>query len=221
MAGYEPGLFQPSGRIGIIGAPGISTSFLDISLRAHWVTGGPIIGESSFVFDAGELDPKYAFTKGFMSWASVGVYTFGAQVVEVEVDEATGKVDVTRVWSVHDVGRAINPGAVEGQIQGGVVQGLGYSLFEEMVWDGGRLVNPSFMDYKIPGAHDVPPKIDAIIIENRESAHPFGAKGVGEPPIVGIAPAIANAVRHAVGVRIRRLPLTPERVLCGVMEKPA
>lgn len=212
---------RPGGRIGIIGAPAITTSFVDISLRAHWVTGGPIIGESSFVFDAGELDPKYAFTKGFMSWASLGVYTFGAQIVEVEVDETTGKVDVTQVWSVHDVGRAINPGAVEGQIQGGVVQGLGYSLFEEMVWDGGRLVNPSFMDYKIPGALDVPPKIDAIIIENRESTHPFGAKGVGEPPIVGIAPAIANAVRHAVGVRIRRLPLTPERVLCGLMEKPA
>lgn len=212
---------RPGGRIGIIGAPAISTSFVDISLRAHWVTGGPIIGESSFVFDAGELDPKYAFTKGFMSWASLGVYTFGAQIVEVEVDETTGKVDVMQVWSVHDVGRAINPGAVEGQIQGGVVQGLGYSLFEEMVWDGGRLVNPSFMDYKIPGALDVPPKIDAIIIENRESTHPFGAKGVGEPPIVGIAPAIANAVCHAVGVRIRRLPLTPERVLCGLMEKPA
>ena len=159
---------RPGGKIGVVGAPGMSTTFLDVSLRAHWGTGGPIIGESAFVFDAGELDPKYAFTKGFMSWASCGVYTFGAQIVEVEVDEITGRVDVAQVWSAHDVGRAINPGAVEGQIQGGVVQGLGYSLFEEMVWDGGRLANPSFMDYKIPGALDVPPLINSIIIENPE-----------------------------------------------------
>jgi xanthine dehydrogenase molybdopterin-binding subunit B len=99
--------------------------------------------------------------------------------------------------------RAINPGAVEGQIQGGVVQGLGYSLFEEMVWDGGRLANPSFMDYKIPGSLDVPPNITSIIIENPESTHPFGAKGIGEPPIVGVAPAVANAVSHAAGVRVQ------------------
>jgi CO/xanthine dehydrogenase Mo-binding subunit len=210
---------RPGGVVGVVGAPGIKTSFLDVSLRAHWGTGGPIIGESAFVFDAGELDPKYAFTKGFMSWASCGVYTFGAQIVEVQVDEITGKVDVTNVWSAHDVGRAINPGAVEGQIQGGVVQGLGYSLFEEMVWDGGRLANPSFMDYKIPGSLDVPPKITSIIIENPESTHPFGAKGIGEPPIVGVAPAVANAVSHAAGVRVRRLPVTPERVLRGLLKK--
>ncbi len=98
------------------------------------------------------------------------------------------------------------------------MQGLGYGLFEEMVWDGGRLANPSFMDYKIPGAADVPLNIDAIIIENPESTHPFGAKGVGEPPIVGIAPAIANAVKDAIGVRVRRLPITPERVLRGIVE---
>jgi CO/xanthine dehydrogenase Mo-binding subunit len=209
---------RPGGRVGVMGAPGVSTSFMEVSLRAHWGVGGPIIGESSFVFDAGELDPKYAITKGFMSWSSCGVYTFGAQIVEVEVDEVTGKVEVVNVWSAHDVGRAINPGAVEGQIQGGVVQGLGYGLFEEMVWDSGRLANPSFMDYKIPGAADVPLNIDAIIIENPESTHPFGAKGVGEPPIVGVAPAIANAVKDAIGVRVRRLPITPERVLRGIVE---
>jgi CO/xanthine dehydrogenase Mo-binding subunit len=210
---------RPGGRVGVVGAPGMSTGFLEVSLRAHWGTGGPIIGESAFVFDAGELDPKLAFTNGFLSWSSCGVYTFGAQIIEVEVDELTGKVEVIQVWSAHDVGRAINPGAVEGQIQGGVVQGLGYGLFEEMVWDGGRLANPSFMDYKIPGALDVPPRIDAIIIENPESTHPFGAKGIGEPPIVGVAPAIANAVSNAVGVRIRRLPVTAERVLRGIVDK--
>jgi len=83
---------------------------------------------------------------------------------------------------------------------------------EEMVWDGGRLVNPSFMDYKIPGALDVPYKINSVIIEHAESTHPFGAKGIGEPPIVGVAPAVANAIYDACGVRLRKLPLTPERV---------
>ena len=130
-------------------------------------------------------------------------------------------MEVAQVWSAHDVGRAINPGAVEGQIQGGVVQGLGYSLFEEMVWDGGRLANPSFMDYKIPGALDVPSQINSIVIERPESTHPFGAKGIGEPPIVGVAPAVANAVRHATGVRVRRVPVTPERVLRGLLGKDA
>ena len=96
---------------------------------------------------------------------------------------------------------------------GGVVQGIGYALTEEMVWDGGRLVNPSFMDYKIPGSLDVPYAIHSLIIENPEATHPFGAKGVGEPPIVGIAAAIANAVENAGGIRVRKLPITPERVL--------
>jgi CO/xanthine dehydrogenase Mo-binding subunit len=199
----------------------MSTSFRDVSVRAHWGTGGPIIGESAFVFDAGELDPKYAVTKGFMSWAGCGVYTFGAQIVEIEVDEMTGKIDVTQVWSAHDVGRAINPPAVEGQIHGGIAQGLGYSLCEEMVWDGGRLANPSFADYNIPLALDVPPKINSIVIENPESTHPFGAKGIGEPPIIGVAPAVANAVSRATGVRLRRLPMTSERMLRQLSALPA
>jgi carbon-monoxide dehydrogenase large subunit len=127
-------------------------------------------------------------------------------------------VQVTEAWSVHDVGRAVNPGAVEGQIQGGLVQGLGYALTEEMVWDGGRLGNPSFMDYKMPGALDVPAKIHAVIIEHRESTHPFGVKGIGEPPINGVAAAVANSVANATGARVRRSPLTPERVLRAVLE---
>jgi CO/xanthine dehydrogenase Mo-binding subunit len=204
---------RPGGLVGIVGGPDKAVTFMDVSLRAHWGTGGPIIGESAFAFEGGELDPKYAILKGFMSMNGVGVYTFGAQVVETEVDLVTGKVEATEVWSVHDVGRAINPGAVEGQIHGGVVQALGYGLTEEMVWDGGRLGNPSFMDYKMPGALDVPGKIHAVLIENAESTHPFGAKGIGEPPIVGIAPAVAHAVDNATGVRVRTSPLTPERVL--------
>jgi len=88
-----------------------------------------------------------------------------------------------------------------------------------MVWDGGRLANPSFMDYKIPGSLDVPNAIHSLIVEHHEASHPFGVKGVGEPPIVGIAAAVANAVENAAGVRIRKLPMTPERVLRELMAR--
>ena len=123
------------------------------------------------------------------------------------------------MWSAHDVGRAINPTAVEGQIEGGVVQGIGYALHEEMVWDSGRLANPSFMDYKIPGTLDAPPEIHPILVEDPDETGPFGAKGIGEPPIVGIAPAIANALAHASGVHLKQLPMTPERVLRALGER--
>jgi CO/xanthine dehydrogenase Mo-binding subunit/aerobic-type carbon monoxide dehydrogenase small subunit (CoxS/CutS family) len=203
----------PGGRVAIVGANEKALSFRDISMRAHWQRGGPIIGSGSFVYEDVSMDPSHVRAKGFMPVSFFGTFIFGAQIVTVAVEEATGKAEVLEVWSCHDVGKAINPGAVQGQIEGGVVQGLGYALFEEMVWDGGRLVNPSFMDYKIPGSLDVPHKIHSIIIENAEPSHPFGAKGVGEPPIIGIAAAVANAVQDAAYVRIRSLPITPERVL--------
>ncbi len=209
----------PGGKVGIVGIPGKTLSFLEISLRAHWVHGGPIIGQGALVFEAPDFDPKYTLAKGFMAIHNLGVITFGAQVAEVEIDDVTGKVETTEAWSIHDVGKAINPGAVEGQIQGGVVQGLGYALTEEMVWDGGRLVNPSFMDYKIPGALDVPYGVHAVILENPDATNPFGAKGVGEPPIIGIAAAVASAVEHASGARMRRIPITPERMLNGLKNR--
>ncbi|MDH3236714.1 MAG: molybdopterin-dependent oxidoreductase, partial [Alphaproteobacteria bacterium] len=115
-------------------------------------------------------------------------------------------------WSAHDVGKAINPSAVEGQIQGGLVQGLGYALCEELTWDEGQPTNPTMMDYKVPGTLDTPVGIHAIIVEAHEETGPFGAKGVGEPGFIGVAPAVTNAVAHAVGGRVFDLPLTPERV---------
>jgi carbon-monoxide dehydrogenase large subunit len=133
------------------------------------------------------------------------------------VDEDTGQVVPVAAWLAHDVGRAINPLAVEGQIQGGFVQGLGYALWEELIWDNGRLSNPTMMDYKIPGTLDVPLAIEPIIVEEHEASGPFGAKGVGEPGIIAAAPAVANAVAAATGVRFRQLPLTPERVFRGLI----
>ncbi|MBM3482676.1 MAG: xanthine dehydrogenase family protein [Alphaproteobacteria bacterium] len=208
------------GRVVVTGGSrrNAEVSFADIAGRSIWAVGGPITG-SSGVMAQYLMDQGHTKMSGWLSFEAVGIFTFGAQVVEVEVDEVTGAVEVTRAVCVHDVGRAINPGATIGQIQGGFVQGLGYGLCEEMVWEEGRLANPSFMDYKIPSALEVPAEIECVLIEKPEPSHPFGARGVGEPPLVGAAAAIANAVADAIGKPVRQLPLTPERVL-GAMLKP-
>ena len=203
---------RPGGFVGVAGVPDRQVNFSAVSGRAHWAVGGPIMGQDSLMYDGERFDPKRAAIRGF-PFSHLGTYVFGAQAVEVEVDEATGATSVVQAWCAHDVGRAINPLAVEGQIQGGFVQGLGYALTEELVWDGPSLANPTMMDYKTPGALDVPYAITPIIVEHPEPSGPFGAKAIGEPGLIGVAPAIANGVARAVGFRARDLPITPERVL--------
>lgn len=139
-------------------------------------------------------------------------WPFGAQAVEVEVEEETGSVKVLRVISAHDVGKAINPRAVAGQIEGGIVMGMGYALFEQLCFDDGRITNASLGDYKVPTPKETP-RIQALIVEKPYLSEPYGAKGVGEVSLFGIAPAIANAVASATGVRIKDLPITAEKVL--------
>lgn len=148
------------------------------------------------------------------------VYSWSANVAEVAVDVRTGEVEVLRFVSVHDIGRAVNPQQAEGQIQGGVVQGIGYALYEDLVAKDGVFERPNFSGFIIPTALDVPP-ITPIIVEHPYAAGPFGAKGLGEPPLIGAAPAIANAIRDAVGVRLREIPMTPERVLRAIEERRA
>jgi 4-hydroxybenzoyl-CoA reductase alpha subunit len=145
-------------------------------------------------------------------------YAFAAQAAEVEVDTETGEVKVLKIAAAHDVGRAINPMAVEGQIEGGVSMGLGYGLSEELVLEKGKLLNPNFADYALPTALDMPP-IDPLIVETIDSEGPFGAKGMAEPANNPTAPAIANAIYDAVGVRIKDLPITAEKVLKALKEK--
>ncbi len=144
-------------------------------------------------------------------------YGFATQAVEVEVDTQTGEVRVLKIAAAHDVGRAINPMAVEGQIHGGISMGLGYGLYEELVVEEGQVLNPNFADYALPTALDMP-EIETIIIETDDPAGPFGAKGMAEPACIPTAPAIANAVYDAVGVRIQDLPITPEKVLKALKE---
>lgn len=138
-------------------------------------------------------------------------FTFGAHAVEVEVDTETGAVRVLRHVACHDVGRAINPQSVEGQIQGGAVMGLGYGLMEEVVVDRGVNLSTSLATYLIPTSLDVP-DVEPLILESGDGKGPFGARGIGEPPIGPPAAAIANAVADAIGARITELPITPERV---------
>lgn len=138
-------------------------------------------------------------------------YMFGAQVAEVLVDIETGEVKVERIVAAHDVGKAINPQQVEGQIEGGVVQGLGMALMEEVVTGDGRIRNANFTDYIIPTIVDVPP-IDAVIVERADPEGPYGARGVGEPPLIGAVPAILAAISEAAGCEIDETPATAERV---------
>lgn len=139
-------------------------------------------------------------------------FTFGAQAVEVAVDTETGEVTVLKSAAAHDVGRAINPAAVVGQIQGGAAQGMGYALMEEFVVREGVTETPSLSEYLIPTAKDFP-DTEAIILQSGTGVGPFGAKGIGEPALTPAAPAVANAVADAIGVRIHELPVTPDRVL--------
>ncbi len=138
-------------------------------------------------------------------------FTFGSQAADVEVDEATGEVAVLALAACYDVGRAINLNSVEGQMEGGAAMGLGYALLEEDRVAEGVTLTPNLMTYLIPTALDVP-DVTTIVLESGEGMGPWGARGIGEPAMVPTAPAIANAVRDAVGVRLTRLPITPERL---------
>jgi len=208
---------REGGRVGIVGIPQKEVTFRDVSLRAHWAVGGPIIGAESVMYDKPTIvDPKRTVFSG-LPFPQIGVFSFNAVVCDVEIDKASGKTTVLEAWSACDVGKAINPMSVEGQIQGGFVQGLGFALFEEVVWDGARIANPSLMDYKIATTLDVPREIHPLLVEEPELDGPFGAKGIGEIPICAVAPAIANGIASAASVRLRQLPLTPERVLRAML----
>ncbi len=142
--------------------------------------------------------------------------SFGTHIVDVEVDKETGRVTVLRYTVVQDAGRAIHPSYVEGQFQGGAVQGIGWALNEEYVYGAdGRMQNPGFLDYRMPVASDVP-MIDTVIIEVPNPAHPYGVRGVGETPLVPALAAVTNAMEDALGIRFTELPMSPPRVLAAI-----
>jgi xanthine dehydrogenase molybdenum-binding subunit len=189
------------------------TMAIDKLLRkAHFSPRGKML-MADFFYDPDNENLGKNF-KGNMSVT----YAFGAHGVKVHVDEETGKVTVLNYVAAHDVGRAINPLLLEGQVYGGVIMGLGYALTEEVILKNGQTMNANFRDYKLFTAKDAI-KIKAPVVETYDEYGPFGAKGIGEPGCVPTAPAIANAIYNAVGVRITDLPITPERVLAALKEK--
>jgi CO/xanthine dehydrogenase Mo-binding subunit len=146
-----------------------------------------------------------------------GTYGWGCNVVELEVDRATWEVRPKKITAVVEIGKAIHPSMVMGQVEGGTAQGVGYALLEEVVMRDGRMANASLTNYIIPTPPDTPP-IETIILERPYKHGPFGAKGVGEMPIDGPAPAVVNALRHA-GFDIRAIPATPERLMSAARLK--
>jgi 4-hydroxybenzoyl-CoA reductase alpha subunit len=208
-------LVAGDGAVAVRGAPDRSVSIAEVARSAHYRNqGSPLIVEHFYDPPTEQPGPD---GKGNKSAA----YAFGFHGAEVDVDEETGEVRVLRMVAAHDIGRAINPKGVEGQVEGGVAQGLGYALFENMFADDGQTLMSNFQDYKIPVACDVPEAIETVLIETHDPEGPYGAKGVAEPGIVPVAPAIVNAIADAVGVRIRDLPATPEKIVTALDEGEA
>jgi CO/xanthine dehydrogenase Mo-binding subunit len=184
---------------GVFSSNGHSIGFKELAEKLPQ-TGGPVVGSAS-------VDPEGP-TNGF-----------GASIVDVEVDPDTGKTTILRYTVIQDAGKAIHPSYVEGQMQGGTVQGIGWALNEEYFYDDqGRMKNASYLDYRMPTALDVP-MIETMIIEVPNPAHPYGVRGVGETPIVAPPAAVANAIYRAAGVRMRDLPMSPPKVWAALSQR--
>ncbi|MBN2126422.1 MAG: xanthine dehydrogenase family protein molybdopterin-binding subunit [Deltaproteobacteria bacterium] len=178
------------------------------------------VGDSKVVAAEAFYDPPTEMLDRELKGNLSCTYAFGTTGVEVEVDRETGEVKILNLVAAHDVGRAINPTLVKGQIYGAAYIGAGYGLSEEITVRNGRVMNPNFRDYKMLTAKDRIP-VDAVIVEEPDADGPYGAKGIGEPGLVPTAPAIANAVYDAIGVRIHDLPVTPEKILAALRKTDA
>jgi xanthine dehydrogenase molybdenum-binding subunit len=190
---YQNGVLQSKSD------PELKVTFKALAARLN-ATGGPISGRANL-------------TAGGAGAA------FAAHIVDVEIDPETGKTDVVRVTAIQDAGKAIHPSYVEGQIQGGTVQGIGWALNEEYFYNNeGQMVNASFLDYRMPTSLDLP-MIDTVIVEIANPGHPFGLRGVGEVTLVPPMAAVANAINDAIGVRLNKMPMTPGLILEALENK--
>ena len=205
------------GQVRVVGAPERAVPLAMIALAAVW-TVGPITGQGSYNQTPAAFNPACSVGNVMPVFSQP---SFHVHLCEVEVDPDTGKVTVLRYVVAQDVGRALNPAAVVEQIRGGVVQGLGYALYESLrLDDRGRYLEDRFETYRLPTALEAPP-LEAILIEGRPSPGPFGAKGVAEPPIVPVAAVVGCAVADAIGRPVSRLPLTPWTVLEAMSAEPS
>jgi len=172
--------------------------------------GGPIIGRGMFMpeFSSALSDPE----TGQGGKPNVH-YTVGAAAIRIAVDRQTGKIRIPKVVLAVDAGKAVNPAMVKGQVIGGILQGLGTVLYEDMRFDEkGKLLNPNFTDYKIPTSMDIPDEVVPIIVEVPQPDGPYGARGIGEHTMIPVAPMVANAIEDALGIRIKSMPITAEKV---------
>jgi CO/xanthine dehydrogenase Mo-binding subunit len=189
------------GNVHVKGVPDKSKTIAELAARAASKAGGPgpIIGEGSAAIETN--------APGFV-----------VHLAKVAVDPDTGRVVPKQFVAVQDVGFALNPMLVEGQIHGGVVQGIGWGLHEHMVYDDqGELLTATFMDYDIPKAESVP-QIDTVLVENPSPLGAFGARGIGEPPITAPAAALGNAIKNATGIRVDQLPIRPETLWLAMQQ---
>ncbi len=192
--------------------PNNQLSYWELAERVK-ARGDNLKAESSFFPHTDKPDPETG--QGEKLYVA---YTFVTQIIDLEVNTDTGIVEVLKVYTAADIGKAINPKNVEGQIEGGTVQGIGMALMEEQIIKEGITLNPDLTGYLIPTSMDTPHFITRLI-ENEDSEGPYGAKGIGEPATIATAPAIANAIYDAIGVRIYDLPITPEKILKALKEK--
>ena len=201
------------GRIFVKSAPDSSVSHTEAYMKIYDKQGSEAIYASAS-YDSPSEDPDPV--TGYGNWSAA--YAFGAKLAVVEVDTETGAIEVKKIICANDVGTVVNPAGAMGQIEGGALMGVGYALIEDYQIENGQPVNPNWLDYKLPTTQDVP-ELETILIETENPTGPYGAKGLGEMAQLGTSAAIANAVYDAVGVRIKSLPLTPEKVLAALKEK--
>ena len=180
-------------------------TFREAMTRRFGGPGGDLIGH-------GDVGPEVTGTLPVF-------WEIGMGTAELDVDEETGEITIKRYVSVADVGKAIHPEQCVGQEEGAAMMGIGHTMFEQMIYDGGQLVNSNLVDYKVPTFSDVPKEFHTVLVENEDGPGPHGARGMGEGGLVSVAPAITNALARATGVRIRDLPLTPERVWRALKER--
>jgi len=202
-------LFAREGKIFVRGTPGKSIDISQVVQVAYFQKGTPISGYGHFV-------DRLSFPKDPLDYGDMfPTFSYGAHAVRLRVDRETGRIHLLKIVAAHDLGKAINPVMAEGQILGALAQGIGFSIYEKLLIREGNVWSDNFRDYVIPTAKDLP-QMETILVEEEDPLGPFGAKGVGEPGLVATAPAIANAIYDAIGVRIFDLPMDQTKIFRAI-----
>ncbi|MGH7769681.1 MAG: xanthine dehydrogenase family protein molybdopterin-binding subunit, partial [Candidatus Binatia bacterium] len=195
---------------GKIRLPEAQLDYSEVMFKRFGMQGGTLVGEGQV---------KTSTKNDFGEKSTSAFWFLAAGAAEVEVDVETGKLKLVNYATAVDVGKAINPLGCRQQLAGAAITGIGQALFEEIAYDNGQLINPNLIDYVLPSLGDMPPVIDPICVEVPDPSGPFGAKGIGESALIPVAPAIANAVFDAVGVRIKDLPIKAEKIFLALEER--